>query len=76
MFGVPNSDNHSVKITSDPDLGDDAACWQFWQFRPSPECFAAICGERVAIPSSVVVRRTVPIQDDNELAVEFLRISS
>ena len=75
-FGFHYSDDHSVKITIDPDLGDDAARWQFWQFRPSPDYLAAICGERVGMSCSVVVRRTVPMQDDNELAAEFLRISS
>lgn len=70
------SDDHSVEINIDPDLGDNAARWQFWQFRPSPEYLAAVCGERVGMLCGVVVRRTVPMQDDNEFAADFLRISS
>jgi 4'-phosphopantetheinyl transferase len=75
-FSFHYSDDHSVEINIDPDLGDNAARWQFWQFRPSPEYLAAVCGERVGMPCSVVVRRTVPMQDDNEFAADFLRISS
>lgn len=75
-FSFHYPDDHSVEIKINPELGDDAARWQFWQFRPSPEYLAAICGERTGMPCSVVVRRIVPMQDDNEFGSEFLRISS
>jgi hypothetical protein len=75
-FSFHYSDDHAVAITIDPDLGDDAARWQFWQFRPSPEYLAAICGERSACHAALWFGGTVSMQDDNELAVEFLRISS
>src|SRR5262245_48931311 len=44
-FHYPN--DRAVEIAIDPELADDSARWQFWQFRPRPDYLAAICAERI-----------------------------
>lgn len=69
--------DNAVAITIHPDLGDDSARWQFWQFRPTPEYVTAICAERAGAQSaSLVVRQVIPMHSEKELAFEFLRVSA
>lgn len=66
----------AVAIAVDPELKDDSARWQFWQFRPSPEYLVAVCAERSgALAPSVVVRETVPLMSERPCAPELLRAS-
>lgn len=71
-FHYPNK--RAVEIVIDEELRDDAARWQFWQFRPTPEYLVAICAERAGAESpNLIVRRTVPMLSDEPFAPEFLR---
>lgn len=72
-FHYPNE--RAVRIAIDPDLADDPARWQFWQFRPSQDYLLAVCAERVEA-SSVVVRQIVPMSSESPFAPEFLRVSA
>jgi 4'-phosphopantetheinyl transferase len=36
-----------IALTIAPELQDDARCWHFWQFRPTPDNLVAICAGRV-----------------------------
>ena len=73
-FHYPN--DHAVEISIRPELADDSARWQFWQFRPRPEYLVAICAERVGAQSTgLVVRQVVPMLSEKIFAPEFLRVS-
>ena len=65
-----------VEIAIDPELADDAARWQFWQFRPTPDYLVALCAEHAGHPApALTVRQTVPLQGDRPFTFEFLRTS-
>src|SRR5438132_13709418 len=46
-FSFRYPDDRAVEIAIDPELTDETARWQFWQFRPRTEYLVAICAERV-----------------------------
>ena len=69
--------DHEVEIAIQPELGDDSARWQFWQFRPVPEYLTAICAERAGGQSlNLVVRRTIPMRSEKPFAFELVRASA
>jgi 4'-phosphopantetheinyl transferase len=69
-------DDHAVEIAIDPELADEPARWQFWQFRPRSEYLVAVCAERVGAQSpSLIVRQAVPMLSEKKIALEFLRVS-
>jgi 4'-phosphopantetheinyl transferase len=73
-FHYPNND--AVEMEIDPELADDSARWQFWQFRPAPEYLVAVCAERVgAHAPSLRLRKIVPMMSDQTIALKFLRTS-
>lgn len=66
----------AVEIVIHPELKDDPARWQFWQFRPMPEYLVAICAERVDPQSpAIVVRRAIPMGVETMIAPTFSRTS-
>jgi 4'-phosphopantetheinyl transferase len=68
--------DRTLEIAIDPELADDAARWQFWQFQPRPQYLVAICAERVGDqPPRLNVYETVPMLSDKSLIPEFLRTS-
>ena len=68
--------DRAVEIAIDPELADDAARWQFWQFQPRSEYLAAICAEKVGDqPPTLIVREAVPMQGEKIFTPEFLRLS-
>ncbi len=79
-FSFHYRDERAVNIAIHPELGDDPARWQFWQFRPSPDYLVAVCAERNGVQRpSVTVRQAVPLSSElsSELPYvpEFLRTS-
>jgi 4'-phosphopantetheinyl transferase len=75
-FSFQLSDDGGVEMVIDPELADDAARWGFWQFRPVPEYLVAICAERVAAGSPrLIVRQTIPMISESDVAPEVLRVS-
>lgn len=73
-FHYPN--DLAVQISIHPELADEPARWQFWQFRPRPEYLVAICAERVGAQSPrLIVRQAIPMLSEETFAVEFLRVS-
>lgn len=65
-----------VAIAIRPELADDPARWQFWQFQPSPEYLVAVCAERIGAQSPrLVVRQTVPLRGERGCDPEYIRIS-
>ncbi len=75
-FSFHYPDDHAVEIAIHPELGDDSARWQFWQFLPTPEYLVAICAERIGGQCpSVVVRKAIPMVSEELCATEFQRVS-
>jgi len=68
--------DRAVAIEIDPELSDDPARWQFWQFRPRMEYLVAICAERVAAESTrLIVRQSIPMLSERPVTFEFGRVS-
>jgi len=66
----------ALEIAIDPELADDPARWQFWQFQPRPEYLVAICAERVGDqPPRLIVHQTVPMFSEKSFTAEFIRVS-
>ena len=75
-FSFHYRDDKTVEIAIDPELADEPARWQFWQFQPAPEYLVAICAERTSAPSPrLTVRRAVPMFSENECTLQYLRVS-
>jgi 4'-phosphopantetheinyl transferase len=75
-FSFHYPDDHTVAIAIHPDLADDPARWQFWQFRPRPDYLVAVCAERVGARSpSLIVNKTIPMQSDEPFPLDFQRVS-
>jgi 4'-phosphopantetheinyl transferase len=75
-FSFHYPDDRAVEIAIDPELADDSARWQFWQFRPASDYLVAICAERVGAQSpKLIVRQAIPMLSEKECAFEFLRVS-
>jgi 4'-phosphopantetheinyl transferase len=76
-FSFHYPDDAAVELTIDRQLGDDAARWEFWQFRPAAEYLLAICAERVEAESPrLTVRQAVPLSGDRPFVPRFLRRSN
>lgn len=68
--------DHSVGIAIDPELGDDSARWQLWQFKPRWEYLVAICAERVGAQSpSLIFRQAIPMLSETIFYPDLLRVS-
>jgi len=75
-FSFHYPDDHAVELAIHPELADDPARWQFWQFRPTSEYLVAICAERIGAQSpSLIVRQAIPMLSEKTFAPEFLRVS-
>ena len=75
-FSFQYPDDRAVEIAIHPELADDPGRWQFWQFHPTPEYLMALCAERIGTePPTVVVRQTVPMQSENDCALQCFRVS-
>jgi 4'-phosphopantetheinyl transferase len=76
MFSFHYPNDRTVELAIRPELADEPARWQLWQFRPRPEYLVALCVERVGSQSSsLIFRQTVPLQSEETFEPEFLRVS-
>jgi 4'-phosphopantetheinyl transferase len=76
-FSFHCPDDHVVEITIDPELADDSARWQFWQFQPTPEYLVAICTERTGTQSpALIVRKAIPMLGEKLFGHKLLRVSA
>lgn len=76
-FSFHYDGDRDVALAVDPELGDDAARWQFWQFRPTPDYLVALCAELAGDESpAVVVRQAVPMVHEQPFPYELLRRSA
>jgi 4'-phosphopantetheinyl transferase len=66
----------AVQLAVEPELGDDATRWGFWQYRPTAEHLLALCVERPeGVAPSVTFRRTVPLASEQVLQLQLLKTS-
>lgn len=66
----------AVGLAIEPELGDDASRWTFWQYRPAAHYLLAICAERGdAPPPRVTLRRTGPTLSHEALTLPLLKTS-
>lgn len=64
----------AVQLDVDPELGDDATRWGFWQYRPTAEHLLALCVERrEGSAPAVTFRTTVPLVSEQALQPELLK---
>ena len=75
-FSFHYADAHIVELVIDPELGDDAARWEFWQFQPLSEHLLAVCAERTDAQSpGLIVRKGIPLESEEKVTPKFLRTS-
>jgi 4'-phosphopantetheinyl transferase len=59
-----------------PEVEDAAPHWQFWQFNPSPDHIAAVCLQRIGEhPQQLVMRKVVPLGNEQVMSVDIVRQS-
>jgi 4'-phosphopantetheinyl transferase len=76
QFSFRYPDDGQVALAIAPELADDAARWQFWQFRPAPQYLVAVCAARVgARCSNPVVRISTLETAGTPIVPTFLRTS-
>ena len=75
-FSFHFANDHIVELAIDPELGDDAARWEFWQFQPTSEHLLAVCAERIDAQSPrLIVRKRIPMKSEEMVTPKFLRTS-
>ncbi len=70
QFGFHFPDERSVGLRIDPQLGDDAERWCFWQFRPTPGYLLAVCAERLTGHAPTLSARKLVVRRDAVLGDE------
>ncbi|MDQ1919237.1 4'-phosphopantetheinyl transferase family protein [Massilia pseudoviolaceinigra] len=73
-FSFHFPDERQVCLAIEPDLGDDAARWRFWQFQPTPDYLLALCAERLdGAEPLLTVRSAIPTVSDVPFAWTLLK---
>ena len=74
-FSFHFADGH-VRLTINPELGDDSSRWHLWQLRPSSEHLLAVCAEKLNAESPrLVVGETTPTVSERIFVPELLSTS-
>ncbi|WP_116808977.1 4'-phosphopantetheinyl transferase family protein [Steroidobacter cummioxidans] len=76
QFSFHYPHERAVNLAVDPQLGDDANRWSFWQYRPTDEYLMAVCAERrTERTPSLTLRKVVPLVSDEIVAPQVLKTS-
>jgi 4'-phosphopantetheinyl transferase len=76
QFSFHYPHERAVHIAIDPELGDDANRWSFWQYRPTDEYLMAVCAERrVGGAPSLTLRKVVPMVGEEVVEPQLLKTS-
>nr|WP_298719050.1 4'-phosphopantetheinyl transferase superfamily protein [uncultured Steroidobacter sp.] len=76
QFSFHYPHEHAVNLAVDPELGDDANRWSFWQYRPTEDYLMAVCAERRPDRTpSLTLRKVVPLVMDEIVAPRVLKTS-
>jgi 4'-phosphopantetheinyl transferase len=74
-FFFPNRE--TIGVSFHPDLREASSRWRFWQLRPTNEHLMAICARRhQVLPQALVVRKVIPLRQEELLKCDILRQSS
>jgi 4'-phosphopantetheinyl transferase len=76
QFSFHYPHERAVQLSVQPQLGDDAARWSFWQYRPTANHLLAVCAERR--PEStpqLTLRSIVPLVGEQVLQPQLLKTS-
>jgi len=75
-FGFDLAEPMRIGAWFRPELEDAAQHWQFWQFNPSADHVAAVCLQRSGeLSPRLVVKKVVPLENEQVLPVQILRQS-
>ena len=75
-FSFEFSRDHTIDLTVDPELKDEGARWELWQFRPTEQCLLAICAERSeGCTSDFRFRKVVPGVREEMVALQSTKTS-
>jgi 4'-phosphopantetheinyl transferase len=76
QFSFHYPHEQAVGLATDPELGDDANRWEFWQYRPTADYLLAVCAERRAGEGpTLTFRKTVPTVMEQVLEPRLLKTS-
>jgi 4'-phosphopantetheinyl transferase len=76
QFSFHYPHERAVHIAIDPELGDDANRWSFWQYRPTAEYLMAVCAERRSGGApSLTLRKVVPMVGEEVVEPQLLKTS-
>ena len=76
-FSIHLEQDGLINLEIAPELYDDPGRWQFWQIRLERTYVLALCAERVPIePSAISIRKMVSMDREENLPVQFSRVSS
>lgn len=76
QFSFHYPHERAVHIAIQPELGDEASRWGFWQYRPTKEHLLAVCAERrEGGEPSLTLRRVVPLAGEEVVQPELLKTS-
>jgi 4'-phosphopantetheinyl transferase len=76
QFSFHYPHERAVGIAIQPELGDDANRWEFWQYRPTADYLLAVCAERrEGQAPTLTFRKTIPTVMDHVLEPSLLRTS-
>lgn len=76
QFSFHYPHEQAVGLATDPQLGDDANRWEFWQYRPTADYLLAVCAERRAGQApTLTFRKTVPTVMEHALEPRLLKTS-
>lgn len=75
QFGFDLSQPGSVRLWVDPRQSDTPKHWRFWQLRPSPQHWVAVCARSQnqshnSAPPMLQIRRVVPLGADQDMLCE------
>jgi 4'-phosphopantetheinyl transferase len=75
-FAFRFPDARQVLLEIQPELADDPASWELWQFRPAKQYLVALCATRCAAgPAAIVAREVVPLAGEKIFEPQWLRTS-
>ncbi|MDB5901658.1 MAG: 4-phosphopantetheinyl transferase [Betaproteobacteria bacterium] len=75
-FSFNAAEAGNIAIAFEAKLTDSPAQWRFWSLQPSPAHLVAVCAQRIEdVSQALVLRKTVPLLDEQPYTCEILRRS-
>jgi 4'-phosphopantetheinyl transferase len=75
-FSFDAAEAGGIAIAFESESSDSAAQWRFWSLQPSAAHLVAVCAQRIeGVSQALVLRRTVPLRDEQPYTCAILRRS-